>query len=310
MHTTTGHWKLGLGLALVTTVLWSVLPIALKVLLGQMDAYSITWYRFLAAALILGAWQARRGGLPTLSRLRRSGLGLLTVAVLGLTGNYALYLLGLDYITPGAAQMVIQLAPVLLMIGGLIVFREHFGRLQWSGLVALMIGLLLFFNHRLGEIVAGLGAYSVGILFILASALAWACYAMAQKQLLNTLRSEQIMLLIYVGGAIVFLPPADIGSVADLDGLGIALLVFASLNTLIAYGSFAEALDHWEASRVSAVLALAPLITLVCVQVLALASDAVTPEPLNGLSIVGGTLVVAGSMTMSLSGRSQEVEDP
>ncbi len=37
MHKTTGRWKLGLALALTTALLWSVLPIALKLLLGQMD---------------------------------------------------------------------------------------------------------------------------------------------------------------------------------------------------------------------------------------------------------------------------------
>ena len=121
MHRTTGRWKLGFLLALCTALLWGMLPIALKLLLGAMDVYSITWYRFLAAALILGAFVVRRVGLPGPRQLGGAGLWLLLIASLGLTGNYLFYLLGLDYLSPGAAQVVIQLAPMLLLLGGLVI---------------------------------------------------------------------------------------------------------------------------------------------------------------------------------------------
>ena len=100
-----------------------------------------------------------------------------------------------------------------------------------------------------------LGPETVGILLVVLSAVLWAAYALAQKQLLRSISSAQIMLGIYVGAVVLFLPTARPASLMELDGAGLALLAFCSLNTLVAYGSFAEALDHWEASRVSAVLA-------------------------------------------------------
>ena len=57
MHATTGRWQLGLALALTTAVFWGLLPIALKVTLTGMDAWTLTWYRFTSAAIALG----RRG---------------------------------------------------------------------------------------------------------------------------------------------------------------------------------------------------------------------------------------------------------
>lgn len=302
MHRTSGQWKLGLGLALATAFLWGLLPIALKLLLAEMDVWSITWYRFLAAALILGLFLARRRTLPKPTGLNRHGWLLMFIAVLGLTGNYLLYLLGLDFITPGAAQIVIQLAPMLLLLGGLIVFGERFVALQWSGFAVLVAGLLLFFNHRLGEIFGSLGEYTIGILLIVAASFTWAAYALAQKQLLKDLASEQIMLIIYLAGALLFLPAARPHSLLELGGPGLLLLAFASLNTLFAYGAFAEALDHWEASRVSAVLTITPLLTLLFMHLLGLITTAVTPEPLNWLSICGALLVVVGSMLTALGG--------
>lgn len=309
MHKTTGQWKLGLALSLVTALLWGMLPIALKLLLTEMDAFSITWFRFLAAALILGAFQARRGQLPALGTLTGKGWLLMTIAALGLAGNYLLYLVGLDYITPGAAQIVIQLAPMLLLLGGLIVFGERFDAVQWLGFGLLLSGMLLFFNRRLAEIVSSLGDYTIGILLIIVSAIVWAAYALAQKQLLRAMASENIMLMLYLAGVLLFLPTAAPASLLELDGLGIGLLVFASLNTLFAYGAFAEALDHWEASRVSAVLAITPLLTLGFMAIISLFPTTIAPEPLNALSVGGALLVVIGSMTSALAGR-RATRDP
>ena len=51
MHASTGRWQLGLALALTTAVFWGLLPIALKVTLAGMDAWTLTWYRFTTAAI-------------------------------------------------------------------------------------------------------------------------------------------------------------------------------------------------------------------------------------------------------------------
>lgn len=303
MHQTTGNWKLGFLLALSTAMLWGVLPIALKLLLDAMDAYTITWYRFLAAAIILGLFIARRGELPGLKQLGEYGWRLMLIAVLGLTGNYLFYLLGLDFISPGAAQVVIQLAPMLLLLGGLLIFGERFARMQWLGFAMLLAGMALFFNHRLTQIFSGLGEYTIGIIFIVIASVTWAGYALAQKQLLGKLASEQIMLVIYVAGALIFFPAAEPVSILSLNAFGLALLVFATLNTLLAYGAFAEALDHWEASRVSAVLSITPLLTLLFMYLISTVTTLVQAEPVNMLSIGGALMVAGGSMLTALGGR-------
>ena len=50
------------------------------------------------------------------------------VATLTLIGNFVLYLVALDHATPSVTQVVIQLAPLLLLVGGVLVFRERLGR--------------------------------------------------------------------------------------------------------------------------------------------------------------------------------------
>ena len=88
----------------------------------------------------------------------------------------------------------------------------------------------------------------------------------------------------------------------DLSPLQGWLLLACCLNTLVAYGAFAEALAHWEASRVSATLAITPLVTFASVALAAsLWPEFVLPEDLNGLAYVGALLVVSGSALTALA---------
>lgn len=307
LHRPSGRWRLGLALSLICVFLWGVLPIALKILVRVMDPYTITWYRFLAAASLLGSYLAVRKRLPRLRGNRSVVFVLLILATLGLGGNYVLYVSGLAYISPGAAQVLIQLAPAMAMLGFLVFFRERFSIAQWLGLLVLVAGMLLFFHNRLGEIFFHFGAEARGAFLIVLAAISWAIYALAQKQLLHGMTSPAVLVVVYFGSMLLLLPAAAPQALLKLDPLPLGLLVFCSLNTLVAYGSFSEALAHWDAARVSAVLSLTPLATLLMTRAASfLWPDVVASEEISFLSAAGAFLVVAGSMTIALWQKQEE----
>jgi drug/metabolite transporter (DMT)-like permease len=287
--------------------MWGLLPIALQVTLEEMDGYTITWYRFLVAAVLLGSYLAVRGRLPRVRGRGRNVLILLALATLGLGGNYILYILGLSYTSAGAAQVLVQLAPAMAMLGALAFFQERFVKAQWLGLLVLASGMLLFFHNRLNEIFGQAGDYSLGMALILLAALTWAVYALAQKQLLSVMSSEAVLVVVYFGSMLLLLPSASPWLVLDLSTLRFWLLLICALNTLIAYGAFSEALAHWEASRVNAVLALTPVATLLMIYIGSILwPDIVASEPLTAVSSVGAVLVVVGSMIVALARSSKD----
>lgn len=303
MHQITGKSLIGFLLALTTAVLWGVLPIALKILLEAITANTITAIRFLVAAIMVGIWLGLRGKLPNLGLLKRPKLALLLlISVVGLLLNYILYLTGLDRLTAETAQTLIQLAPFLMMLGGIWIFKERLLLWQKIGAWTLVAGLLLFFNERLLTLIAQAGSETVGVLLVIAAAVTWAAYALAQKQLLVTYSSKQIMYLIYFGGALAFIPVSDLSPLVTFSVLQWSLLLFCCLNTVVAYGAFAEALHHWEASKVSAVLAITPLVTIGSAKVLAwIWPELISAQQLNGWSLLGACLVVVGSALTALA---------
>jgi len=300
-HQTTGRWRTGLALTLVATLMWGLLPLAMKGLLKSLDPVTITWFRFSVSGAVLAAVLLPRTGFRPRVRPGKLGILLLLTASLFLCGNYVLYVFGLEFLTPSAAQVVIQLAPLFLLLGGILVYRERFSLPQWMGVALFTLGLALFFNQRVGDLLFRFGEYALGVLLVGAAGLVWAVYALAQKQLLSTWTSGQVMLWIYLAGCLLLLPFSFPGRVPELGITAVLLLAFCSLNTLVAYGAFSEALNHWEASRVSAVLTTVPVVTLSSAEVVARVFPGFLPlEPLNALSVIGALLVVGGSMLTSL----------
>jgi drug/metabolite transporter (DMT)-like permease len=304
-HLVSGRWRLGLALALATALLWATLPVALKVSLERLDPYTVTWARFAFCAAVVLAWMVLRGQLRVFIGRPRRAWGLLALAGLMLIANYVLYLLGLDYTTPANAQLLIQAAPLLMALGGIFVFRERFSFWQWLGFAAIWLGLLLFFlDQRQRPAEAG-SAYALGSALIVLAALVWAVYALAQKQLLMHWSSTAVLLVIYVMATVLLLPWASPSTLLTLDRVHGWALLYCAVNTLAAYGAFAEALAHWEASRVSTVLALTPLFTMATVAL----GHQLAPGYVRALHVdlvgwLGALAVVVGSIvTASMRGK-------
>ena len=310
LHQTSGRWKLGLLLALITAACWATLPVALKITLEQLDPYTLTWFRFVIAAGVMFAWLAARGGLAGFANLGRRRWLMLALAAVLLIGNYIFYLLGVQHTTPGNAQLIIQLAPLLMALGGIFVFRESYRPGQWLGLLTIAAGLALFFRDQSLQSLAGHGQYAIGSGLVVLASVVWAAYALLQKQLLTRLSSPAILLFIYAVASVLLLPLARPAHLFALDSRHWWLLGYCALNTLVAYGAFAEALAHWQASRVSTILAATPLMSLAVIALVhALAPAAIAPERVTALGYVGAVLVVVGSAMSSLLGAKAVVRE-
>ena len=301
MHQSSGRWRLGLSLSLVTVFLWGVLPLALTVTLQELDVYTVIWFRFLTSFFLLAIYLLFQQQLPTLEQLRATSWQLLVVATIFLAANYFLFMQGLALTAPANAEVIIQLSSVLLSFGGLVIFNERYTLYQWLGVAVLTLGFALFFHAQLVNLITAQGEYLLGSGLIVFGAIAWAIYALSQKQLLQSLSSAKIMLIIYGGCALLFTPLAKTHTILTLDTFYFSTLIFCALNTLVAYGAFAESLVHWQASRVGAVLALAPIITLISGWLMSVVTpNIISPENISLVGVTGAFFVVIGSISIAL----------
>jgi drug/metabolite transporter (DMT)-like permease len=307
LHSPSGNWQLGLFLALVPAILWGILPVALTVILEVLDVYSITWFRFALSFVLLAIYLQVNKKFPYSKILLKSRWKLLLLAIIFLGINYLLFLQGLVKTTATNTQVLIQLSPVFFGLGGLVIFKESYTKTQWAGLSLLTFGFILFFNEQLKLLIVSANNYLFGSTLLVLASASWAIYALAQKQLLHWLPSSQVMVMIYGGCSLLFSPFASPQQLLTLSPLHWAILLFCGLNTLVAYGAFAESLQHWEASKVSAILALTPLVTLLSVSVVWRLAPTILPhETITFAGLLGAVFVVLGSIGIALG--KKEVE--
>jgi drug/metabolite transporter (DMT)-like permease len=291
----------GFLLALVAAGLWGMLPIAVKELLAGMDAITIVWYRFFIAGVILGAWLLWRKKLPQLAHESIRIKSFLFVAAIGLCANYFLFSNSLNYVNGETSEAVIQLTTLFLILGGVVFYKEPFDRIQKLGTFFILAGLLLFFSDRLVELTDLGSQQTIGVIIVFFAAVTWTVYALLQKRLLSHFSSVQILFLIYVFASIALLPFISPMKVFTLSQFEFGLLVFCCANTVVAYGCFAEAMNLWDASKVSAVLALAPLFTIGSLKLIVFISpDYAFSDRLALVSIIGALLLILGSVLAAL----------
>ena len=299
MNHTQENWKKGLLLSLVTVLFWSTLPISLKISLSALDAMTLTWFRFLAASIFTLVLLLNNRKIKQFLALNRTQWLWLGMAAVMLIANYVLFLIGLEMTTPANAQVFIQMAPLLMTLGGVLIFKESFSKMQMLGVTSIIIGLSLFFKDQIQQIIAS--DYTLGIWVMFAAALTWAIYALIQKKLASVLSSQSILFFIYCFASLVLIFWSRFDAFAQINSTQWWAIAYACINTVIAYGAFAEALNHWNASRVGMVLAITPVITLAAINTFAFFFPGLmSPESIHTFGFIGVLFIVTGSMLASL----------
>ena len=288
-------------MATSTALMWATIPIMLKGLVESLDPYTITCFRFLVSTGMLFLVVFRKQGILSTIRVARSHPILLPLSILGVTVSFIFYLLSLNHLSPSTSQILIQLSPIFILLGGLFFYSEPFALRQWIGFGILLGGLALFFSQRFTELLGGSGALATGVCLVTISAVALAVYALAQKQLLTVLPTESTLLLVFLFGTLMLLPLSEPPQLLQMGPYKYLLLGICAILTPLSYFTFARALDHLEASRVSVVLHINPLITITEMALLtALFPGLLEPEHLNVVSILGAVGVVGGAILVSL----------
>lgn len=249
----------GLLLATVTALCWSILAIGLKKALVFTSSGNIVAFRMLisfAFLLIYFAIYKRN----EIQKIKSSLPFTAIIAGLMLSFNYLGFMKGVEFTGAGNAQIMIQLGPTLLILSGLFLFKESFNYKQLLGIALAFIGFILFYyDQKKFDLQSTL---NVGNIWIIGAAVTWSVYASLQKRLIPKWDPQTLNLIIYCVCAVVLIFLCDFQQSLNFGLYEWILMIFLGLNTVIAYGCFAESLKFAPASEVSLIITVNPLLTL------------------------------------------------
>ena len=272
---------------------------SLKISLDVLDAWTLTWLRFVFAALFTTVLILAKNRFSQFLSLTTVEWLWLTLAAAMLVANYLLFLYGLKLTSPANAQVFIQMAPLMMTLGGVVLFKESFSKTQLMGAGFVVIGMSFFFKDQITQILSS--DFALGFWVMFAAALTWAIYALIQKKLATKLSSQAILLFIYVFAAVVLFAGIDTAQFNQVSHTQYWAIGYACFNTVAAYAAFAEALNYWQASRVGMVLAMTPVFTLFFINAFAaLFPTLLEQESIQLFGYLGVAMIVSGSMLASL----------
>lgn len=302
MTNSTDQYK-GVFYSVVAAVMWGILAIALKVALKDLSSETIVWARFSIAFILLFAYLLFKQ--PSILKIFLRPPKALIIATLTLGFNYYGFMKGIEYTTPGNAQVFIQLGPVIFAIAGIYIFKEKINWKHITGFSIALIGMGLFYWEQLSAML-NQKAYSLGILWVVAAAASWSVYAVYQKDLSQRYSVNQLNIFIYGLCTLLFAPLPEYGTVVQLSFGGWMLLLFLGLNTLIAYGAIALAFRYLDSSKVSVIITTNPVLTFILMYIMEKMNLSwLAAEHFSVASIVGATLALGGAVFVILFTRKE-----
>lgn len=286
----------GILYALSAAIIWGFLAISLKVSLNYVPPLTIVWMRFTVAFIVLLTvlfFKER----PALQVLKKPPL-LAIVAAVALSFNYIGYIKGLDLTSPSNAQVIIQLAPLLLVMVGLIIYKEKVSAHQIMGFLIALLGFGVFYQDQIGQLLGSPDNYNAGVTWVVGAALAWVLFASLQKSLVQKFHAQGLNLLIYLIPVLLLIPWVDFNVIGSLSLPLWALMIFLGLNTLLAYGAIAEAFRFLPANKVGIIVTINPIITIVTMGLLtSIGVSWIEPERISFYGFLGAILILVGVIT-------------
>ena len=285
-----------------TASLWGFMAIVLKVITYELAPLTVVWFRFFSAFLMLATWTLifRRKDFQIFRRPPYQ----LFLAALFLALNYSGFIAGIKYVSPSASQVFIQIAPVSFALSGIIIFREHVNWKHILGFIAVLSGIGLFYSEQLSQMSSELGDhFTLGMLLVLGGGLSWAIFATLQKGLVRKLHPNQLNLFIYGICALGLIPWVRFTNFQGMPAVNWILLPYLGLNTVLAYGSLALAIKFTEATRVSVIITLNPIITFVTMAILTRMDVSwIEAESFSLMSVLGALTVLGGAILVISAG--------
>ena len=274
---------------IVAVVSWAFAFPFIKIGLRELSFINLTIMRFFIVccvfSLILILQKKRFSKLQKKDIIPIFIIGFLGVMVYHIGLNY-----GEQYVSPGAASLIIATIPIQIVILAFIFLKEKIGLVKIIGIIIALCGVLII--SLWGKKDASLEIeYLYGILAIIIAAVMGAIYTITGKKLLD--RYSGLSLTVYailLGsiGLIPFINKSLFEQVLKMSLNGwFAILFLGIVSTVVGYVIWYVALRIKTASEISVYLYAVPVLSTIF-------SYFIFNDEITFMFILGGALVIVG----------------
>jgi len=272
-------------------VLWGFSGVVTKYLLRrQVRTDDLLVFRTLIATMILFVWLGVKS--PRLLKIRRADLlSLILLGAIGLALSQGFYYLSLTMVSVGYSLLLQYLAPVHLMVYGVLSKTE---RMTGGKLVAAFTAICGCVLMVLGQ-QGGIARVSLaGTLCAIGSGVCFAFYTAFGKQIMKRYDPRTMVAYAFLIAGVVWLtirPPWKIDWASIDLSMWLFFIYLASVATILPFALYSASLRYLEPSRSSLTSMLEPVVAA-SVAWLWLGEEMEPMQIAGGAAVVGGVLLL------------------
>ena len=275
----------------LATLVWGSVHPTVKFALSELTSLQLALLRPVCAFVVLVTLVLSTGRAPRLVRQARAAPGLLCLlGLLGYAASGGLTSFALALLPAGVTSLISNASPLVVVVGGLAVFRQRIGTLEIVGTLVGFCGVALLSAGDI-QVSGDVRATLLGSLLALGSATAWAIYTAVARRLGRADPLVTTAITSFIGSAVVAVIAVPSQDWARLTHASTAVLLSTLWAGAVATGCTYAA---WSfALRRLPAVAVAPFAYLIPVSALVI-SHIWLEEPLTLPVVLGALLVLSG----------------
>jgi drug/metabolite transporter (DMT)-like permease len=278
-------------LLIITAIIWGIAGPVIKHTLQFIPPFTFLFWRFLLASIIFLPfliWRAKKE-----KETIKSLLPIIPIGFLGIPLCLTFVFLGFERTSALDGTILGALAPIFIVLAGVLFLNEKVTKLETLGLVVAIAGSVVMISQPLLEGSAFAQKNLLGNLLILLSDIVWTAYIIASKKEFKKHSPFVITAVSFLTGLVTIFPLALLESGSQLTNYELlitnhpallGLLYMTFLSSVVGYFAFEIGLKLIEASEASLFAYLQPIFAAPAAIVWL--GEKVTPPFLVGAGII------------------------
>lgn len=294
------NWQF-IAMMILTVVVWAFAFPFIKIGLNELSFANLTIMRFFVVCIVLItilALQPRR-----FSKLHKKDV--IPIFILGFFGVMVYHLglnYGVQYVSPGAASLIIATIPVFIVILAIVFLNEKITLKKLLGIVVALCGVLIISIWGSQDISIEKN-YIYAALAVLIAAVMGALYTVAGKKLLDRYTALSLTVYAMLLGSLGLIPFLSTSLLDEVVAMStdswIAVIFLGVCSTVIGYVLWYVALEIKTASEVSIYLYAIPVLSTII-------SYLWFGDEITMLFVFGGVLVITGLIIVNMKDRKSK----
>ena len=284
------------NLMVIATLFFSGAFIAGKFSIAEFPVYSLTFFRFLIAAVVLFLIMWKKGEDLTLEKADIPRIILLSL--LGMVGYHVFFFTALKYTSSVNTSLIAATNPIMTTIMASLFLKERFPKKAVGGILISFLGVAMIVTNGSIDVIKNMN-FNIGDIYMLLAVLAFSLYFIVLKGIVGRVAPIKLTSYVFLFCVILLIPMViyenPMSFLPKTTWTGWSSLIYMSIfASVIAYLIQQVSVKRIGPAKTSLYVNLVPLFSMIMAYFI-LGEVITLPKVLAGFMIISGVIITLKS---------------